>query len=127
MSRLRLGMVGGGEGAFIGAVHRMAAALDLAHRKWATGTVALWYPIKGWREPDRFHRALQGMAIPKTLRLELLFDAEGDESALNGCGLVVVNPPWHLKDEAGQMLPHLAKCLRRGARTRWRADWLVGE
>lgn len=25
---LRLGMVGGGEGAFIGAVHRMAAALD---------------------------------------------------------------------------------------------------
>lgn len=28
MRRLRLGMVGGGEGAFIGAVHRMAAALD---------------------------------------------------------------------------------------------------
>src|SRR5262245_43636934 len=26
--RLRLGMVGGGEGAFIGAVHRMAARLD---------------------------------------------------------------------------------------------------
>lgn len=28
MSKLRLGMVGGGEGAFIGAVHRMAAAID---------------------------------------------------------------------------------------------------
>jgi predicted dehydrogenase len=28
MTRLRLAMVGGGEGAFIGAVHRMAAALD---------------------------------------------------------------------------------------------------
>jgi predicted dehydrogenase len=28
MSRIRMGMVGGGEGAFIGAVHRMAAALD---------------------------------------------------------------------------------------------------
>jgi hypothetical protein len=28
MSRLRLGMAGGGEGAFIGAVHQMAAALD---------------------------------------------------------------------------------------------------
>lgn len=28
MTRLRLGMVGGGEGAFIGAVHRMAAAID---------------------------------------------------------------------------------------------------
>ncbi|MDP3494332.1 MAG: Gfo/Idh/MocA family oxidoreductase, partial [Hyphomonadaceae bacterium] len=28
MRRLRLGMVGGGEGAFIGGVHRMAARLD---------------------------------------------------------------------------------------------------
>ncbi len=28
MSKIRMGMVGGGEGAFIGAVHRMAAALD---------------------------------------------------------------------------------------------------
>jgi predicted dehydrogenase len=28
MSRIRLGMIGGGEGAFIGAVHRMAARLD---------------------------------------------------------------------------------------------------
>ncbi len=28
MARIRMGMVGGGEGAFIGAVHRMAAALD---------------------------------------------------------------------------------------------------
>ena len=28
MTRLKLGMVGGGQGAFIGAVHRMAARLD---------------------------------------------------------------------------------------------------
>lgn len=28
MTRIRMGMIGGGEGAFIGAVHRMAAALD---------------------------------------------------------------------------------------------------
>ncbi|WOJ98163.1 Gfo/Idh/MocA family oxidoreductase [Congregibacter brevis] len=28
MSKVRMGMVGGGEGAFIGAIHRMAAALD---------------------------------------------------------------------------------------------------
>jgi len=28
VAKIRMGMVGGGEGAFIGAVHRMAAALD---------------------------------------------------------------------------------------------------
>ena len=26
--KIRMGMIGGGQGAFIGAVHRMAAALD---------------------------------------------------------------------------------------------------
>ena len=31
MDRVRLGMVGGGQGAFIGAVHRMAARLDDAY------------------------------------------------------------------------------------------------
>src|SRR5215467_10493802 len=31
MERVRLGMVGGGEGAFIGAVHRIAARLDDAY------------------------------------------------------------------------------------------------
>jgi hypothetical protein len=30
--RVRLGMVGGGQGAFIGAVHRMAARLDDAYQ-----------------------------------------------------------------------------------------------
>ncbi len=94
---------------------RMAEAAALAQRKWATGMLAFWYPIKGWREPDRFHRTLREQAIPKTLRLELLIDSEGDESALNGCGLVVVNPPWKLQDEAKAMLPFLAKAMARGS------------
>ncbi len=55
---------------------RMAEAAALAQRKWATGMLAFWYPIKGWREPDRFHRTLREQAIPKTLRLELLIDSE---------------------------------------------------
>jgi len=28
MTKVRMGMVGGGEGAFIGAIHRMAASID---------------------------------------------------------------------------------------------------
>jgi predicted dehydrogenase len=38
-SRIRLGMVGGGEGAFIGAVHRMAARLD-DHCEWVAGALS---------------------------------------------------------------------------------------
>jgi 23S rRNA (adenine2030-N6)-methyltransferase len=110
-----------------GEFRRMADALAMAHAKWATGVIALWYPRKGWREADRFHRALSGLAIPKTLRLELDVDAGADETQLGGCGMVVVNPPWKLKEEAEAMLPFLARALKQGAKTAWRADWLVGE
>jgi predicted dehydrogenase len=37
--RIRLGMVGGGEGAFIGAVHRIAARLD-DHYRLVAGALA---------------------------------------------------------------------------------------
>jgi 23S rRNA (adenine2030-N6)-methyltransferase len=110
-----------------GEFQRMADALAMAHGKWATGMVALWYPRKGWREADRFHRSLAGLAIPKTLRLELDLDAGADETQLGGCGLVVVNPPWKLTEEAEAMLPFLARTLKQGAKTAWRADWIVGE
>jgi 23S rRNA (adenine2030-N6)-methyltransferase len=106
---------------------RMTDALAMAHAKWATGMVALWYPRKGWREADRFHRAVAVLAIPKTLRLELDVDAGADETRLGGCGLVVVNPPWKLKEEAEALLPFLARALKQGGKTAWRADWLVGE
>lgn len=106
---------------------RMAGALEGAHRRWATGTIAFWYPIKGWREADRFSRAVAALAIPKTLRLEMLIDAEGDDRALNGTGMIVVNPPWTLKDDASVMLPFLTRAMARGPKTRWRADWLQGE
>ena len=36
--RIRLGMVGGGQGAFIGAVHRIAARLDDAYELVARGS-----------------------------------------------------------------------------------------
>jgi 23S rRNA (adenine2030-N6)-methyltransferase len=106
---------------------RMAEAVAMARGKWATGMVALWYPRKGWRQADRFHRAVAALAIPKTLRLELDVDAAADDTRLGGCGLMVVNPPWKLKGEAEAMLPFLARVLKQGAKTAWRADWLVGE
>jgi 23S rRNA (adenine2030-N6)-methyltransferase len=106
---------------------RMAEALVMARRRWATGVFALWYPRKGWRAADRFHRALVDLSAPKTLRLELDVDAEPEEELFGGAGLIVVNPPWKLKEEAEKMLPFLARALKQGGKTAWRVDWLVGE
>ena len=106
---------------------RLANALSAAHRKWATGIYALWYPIKGRAEPDAFAKRLRPLALPKVLRAELLVSALGDPTRLNGAGMVVVNPPWTLESELSSLLPALAGILGRDGKSRFRLDWLGGE
>ena len=42
---------------------RLASGLAAAHRKWATGIYALWYPIKGRSEADAFAKRLRRLAL----------------------------------------------------------------
>lgn len=53
---------------------------------------------------------------PKTPRAELTVAPLGDPTRLNGCGLIIVNPPWTLAGELAILLPALAKILGRGPR-----------
>ena len=47
-----------------GEFQRLLDAVQRIHRRWASATVAVWYPI-GERTPsERFHRALRGSASP---------------------------------------------------------------
>ncbi|HZQ13690.1 MAG TPA: 23S rRNA (adenine(2030)-N(6))-methyltransferase RlmJ [Pseudolabrys sp.] len=104
--------------------HRLSRGLAAAHRKWATGIYMLWYPIKDRGEPDALAKRLRRLALGKTLRAELTVLAMSEASRLNGCGLVLVNPPWRLADELGILLPALAKILGREGKGAFRLDWL---
>jgi 23S rRNA (adenine2030-N6)-methyltransferase len=106
---------------------KMLDAMTLLARKWSTGILALWYPIKGQREAERFAAAAQLLGIPKTLRIELNLDPKGDPMRMNGSGMIIVNPPWKLDTEARLMLPALARSMRSAERPSWQINWLVGE
>ena len=106
---------------------RLAQGLAAAHRKWATGIYMLWYPIKDRGEPDALAKRLRRLAIPKTLRVELTVHPLSDPSRLNGCGLILVNPPWTLAGELAILLPALAQILGRAGKGSFRMDWLAGE
>jgi Ribosomal RNA large subunit methyltransferase D, RlmJ len=49
------------------------------------------------------------LSLAKTLRAELTLAPLGDPTGLNGCGLIIVNPPWTLAGELAILLPALAK------------------
>jgi 23S rRNA (adenine2030-N6)-methyltransferase len=106
---------------------RLASGLAEAHRKWAGGIYALWYPIKGRPEPDALAKRLRRLGISKLLRAELVVSPLKDPSRLNGCGLILANPPWTLEGELAVMLPVLAKVLGRDSKGSFRIDWLAGE
>jgi len=105
---------------------RLAHGLEAAYRKWATGLYMLWYPIKTRGEPDALAKRLRRLALPKTLRAELTVKPLGDPSRLNGCGLILVNPPWTLPGELEILLPALAQALGQHAKGGFRLDWLTG-
>ena len=101
------------------------ALLTSGLQRFATGIYIVWYPIKDLKPVSRFHAALAALAIPKSLRVELMLERPRDADRLNGCGLIVVNPPYTLDGQLGAVLPELS---RRLASTRggggYRLDWL---
>jgi 23S rRNA (adenine2030-N6)-methyltransferase len=106
---------------------RLAQGLEIAHRKWASGTYLLWYPIKARDEPDALARRLRRSGIGKVLRAEVSIGPLIDCARLSGCGLIVVNPPWTLQQELKVMLPQLAPILAGADLGGSRIDWISGE
>jgi len=111
---------------------RLAHALEAAHRKWASGSYLLWYPIKERTAPDALvRRLLRGGVLQggsaKVLRVELAVGGPREANRLGACGLIVVNPPWTLEGELAVLLPDLAAALSGEGRGSHRVDWLGGE
>lgn len=94
-----------------------------ATARWATGTYLIWYPIKDPSVSGAFLDALERSGPAKTLMAELYIRAV-DPARMSGCGLVIVNPPWTLKDTLADLYGWLAERLAQGPGARARVEWL---
>lgn len=98
-----------------GDLDRIAAGLAQARQRFAGGIYLLWYPIKDVRPIAAFRRAIADVAPPESIAVELMIRAPADASRLNGCGLIVINPPYTLEADLGVLLPELVERLSDGA------------
>ena len=88
MQRIRLGMVGGGEGAFIGAVHRMAARLD-DHYELVAGALS--------STPARSRRSGRAIGLPDDRNyLDYQTMAQAEAARTDGIEAVAIVTPNHL-------------------------------
>lgn len=105
---------------------RLMNGLQKAHARWPTGAYLLWHPVKDLPAVRAYEQALGTAGIPKILRVEFLV-RKATGTTFDGCGLVIVNPPYPLEAELGRLLPYLAKALAQGPGGGFRLGWLAGE
>lgn len=104
---------------------RITATLAAAHRKWAHGVTAIWYPLKDRAAHERWKDKLRQTGIPKILTVEhWLYDAD-QPGIYNGAGLFIVNPPYAFTQDLPPMMEALRAALApEGHRGTTTADWL---
>ncbi|MBS0568973.1 MAG: 23S rRNA (adenine(2030)-N(6))-methyltransferase RlmJ [Proteobacteria bacterium] len=103
------------------------AALARALARWPTGMYAIWYPIKLRQQRASFLRWFARHKVPKVLCAELLLHPDNSALRLNGCGMVIVNPPWKFDRQLAELLPALREHLAQGRFGQQRVEWLSGE
>ncbi|HEX7079872.1 MAG TPA: 23S rRNA (adenine(2030)-N(6))-methyltransferase RlmJ [Gammaproteobacteria bacterium] len=101
---------------------RVPDALGAAHRRWAIGVYAVWYPLIDKPAAAKLARALRALPLPRLFEVEL--EISPAASGLRGSGLVIANLPFGVDAELERLLPWLDRVLAGGAGTH-RARWLA--
>ncbi|WP_242010537.1 23S rRNA (adenine(2030)-N(6))-methyltransferase RlmJ [Acetobacter musti] len=109
---------------------RLANAIITARTRFPGGIVAAWYPIKHRAPPRAFLNRLKDAGQRNLLTAELTLRPPLDPTRLNGCGLLIANPPWQFEDEArsilGALRPYLAEDETETS-VEWAVEWVVPE
>lgn len=102
----------------------VVSALKDAYRRFATGMYLLWYPEILRFYTDQLENGFRSSGIRNILLAELTV-APGP--GMTGSGMIVINPPWTLKEQLQNCLPYLTKLLRQDQKGRYRLEMLVPE
>jgi 23S rRNA (adenine2030-N6)-methyltransferase len=94
---------------------RVSAAISEGLRRFQTGVIAAWYPIKDEREITAWQAGLARGLGCETLAAELWLYPRDSRVALNGSGLLIVNPPYLLAERMRVWLPELQAQLAHGS------------
>ena len=106
--------------------NKVVTALQTAHRRFATGIYALWYPVIERELTEKLLSRIQETGIPKQLRVEHCVSPDGAVRGMTGSGMLLINPPWHLDERAEALLPWLNDKLADG-QGHYRIEWQVPE
>ncbi|MCE3253170.1 MAG: rRNA ((2030)-N(6))-methyltransferase RlmJ [Cellvibrio sp.] len=98
-----------------------------AHKRFATGTYAIWYPVVLRQRIDEMELALKKSGIKNIQLLEFGLQADNPEHGMTSSGMIVINPPWTLWGAMEATLPWLVDHLSENDAGFYRLEQLVAE
>lgn len=78
----------------------ISKSLLSAYEKFKTGVYVVWYPIKHRAPVRNFFETIQLTKIRDVIAVEFLRRPPTDPTRLNGCGLMIINPPYGFDEAA---------------------------
>lgn len=98
-----------------------------AHTKFPSAVFALWYPVVDRNQIDTMQRRLVKSGIKKIVQLELGVTQDQFGTGMTATGMIVINPPWTLRDKMAGLLPKLTTTLARDNTAFYKCEQLVGD
>jgi 23S rRNA (adenine2030-N6)-methyltransferase len=78
----------------------LANGLRRGHGRFRHGVFAAWYPVKQMAAVREFYASLATSGIKDIVAVELHLRDTTNPDRLNGCGLLVINPPYQFEGQA---------------------------
>jgi len=104
---------------------QVVRALQDGVKRWATGIYAVWYPIKDPLLVGDFHQKVKAITgAEKVYAVDILIRSAQDTSKLNGCGMLFINPPYGLTQQADTIMSYLTPILAQDKGAEYQAMWL---
>lgn len=104
----------------------VVSTLTKAHQRFATGTYMIWYPVVDRERINNMEQGLIDSGMRNIQLFELGTEADTDVQGMTASGMIVINPPWKLKQTMDNVLPELVKLLSKPSGF-YRSEQLVDE
>ena len=106
---------------------RILRSLDTSLTRFPTGVFAVWFPVKRQRDCDNWLAKVGRLVTRPTLAAMLWLHPRDSAVALNGSGMLIVNPPWQVDAACASWQEELRQLLGGEGNSGSEVRWLVHE
>lgn len=93
----------------------------------SAAVVCVWYPLTVRSPAGGFLASVRDARLAPSLNITFPVHVGEPAGRLNGCGLLILNPPWQIEQEIGPTVAFLHPLLAREPGARAGIEWIVPE